>query len=187
MNTLNWPDRLLAASANRSRRRRSRRRERSRRLPRSTSRAVLEPREPPEHEPGREADLGDDHDEPEEQRAVPLPPVQRDDHVERGRSSSVPMPASQAMIFMSISSLLEMTLARSRRRRARSRLRAARRSRPRSRRRSRRPASRARIARCDSTEPVSATMPLSRGEQRREPGRERRRDEHRPGGGFSAS
>ena len=46
---------------------------------------VLQARESPEHEPGREADLGDEHDQAEEQRPVPLPTVERDDHVGRAQ------------------------------------------------------------------------------------------------------
>ena len=44
--------------------------------------AVLDAAEPPQHESRCETDLGDDDDEAEEQRAVPFPPVQRDDHVD---------------------------------------------------------------------------------------------------------
>ena len=57
-------------------------------------------RELAQDEAGGETDLGDEHDQAEEQRAVPLPPVQRHDHVAQRPASRVPMPASHAMVFM---------------------------------------------------------------------------------------
>ena len=46
---------------------------------------VLEAGQAAQHQPGRETDFGDEDDQPEEQRSVPLPAVQRDDHVDGAR------------------------------------------------------------------------------------------------------
>ena len=45
----------------------------------------VEVRELAQDQGGGEADLGDEHDQPEEERPVPLPPVERHDHVARPR------------------------------------------------------------------------------------------------------
>src|SRR5262249_39777520 len=148
--------------------------------------ASLEPADAPENEAGRETDLGRDEGEAEGQRAVPLPAVQRHDHVdacgdERAdareprndlhrfdpRSWTVTCPVSPLTTTVAPSGRSSnafawpTTVAT--------------------------PDSRARIARCDSTEPVSATIPLSRESSGAMPGVSVVVTSTEPGGGFSAS
>ena len=59
----------------------------------------LQAGEAPQHQGRGQAHLGDEHDQPEEQRPVPLPAVERHDHVDGRGRPACRSPASQAMIF----------------------------------------------------------------------------------------